>query len=77
MRSEEERTPKVNLEFIKQQFRDLEEERKQTNKNISSLRAELRRYNEQISEQNLLNSRDFIIVFLVSFIQYIIHKWLL
>ena len=77
MRSEEERNPKVNLEFIKQQFRDLEEERKQTNKNISSLRAELRRYNEQISEQNLLNSRDFIVVFLVSFIQYIIHKWLL
>ena len=77
MRSEEERNPKVDLEFIKQQFRDLEEERKQTNKNISSLRAELRRYNEQISEQNLLNSRDFIVVFLVSFIQYIIHKWLL
>ena len=77
MRSEEQRTPKVDLEFIKQQFRDLEEERKQTNRNISSLRAELRRYNEQISEQNLLNSRDFIIVFLVSFIQYIIHKWLI
>lgn len=77
MRSEEQRTPKVDLEFIKQQFRDLEEERKQTNRNISSLRAELRRYNEQISERNLLNSRDFIIVFLVSFIQYIIHKWLI
>lgn len=77
MRSEEQRTPKVDLEFIKQQFRDLEEERKQTNRNISSLRAELRRYNEQISERNLLNSRDFIIVFLVSFIQYIIHKWLM
>ena len=77
MRSEEQRTPKVDLEFIKQQFRDLEEERKQTNRNISSSRAELRRYNEQISERNLLNSRDFIIVFLVSFIQYIIHKWLI
>ena len=77
MRSEEQRTPKVDLEFIKQQFRDLEEERKQTNRNISSLRAELCRYNEQISERNLLNSRDFIIVFLVSFIQYIIHKWLI
>lgn len=77
MRSEEQRTPKVDLEFIKQQFRDLEEERKQTNRNISSLRAELRRYNEQISERDLLNSRDFIIVFLVSFIQYIIHKWLI
>lgn len=77
MRSEEQRTPKVDLEFIKQQFRDLEEERKQTNRNISSLRAELRRYNEQISERNLLNSRDFIIVFLVSFIQYMIHKWLI
>ena len=77
MRSEEQGTPKVDLEFIKQQFRDLEEERKQTNRNISSLRAELRRYNEQISERNLLNSRDFIIVFLVSFIQYIIHKWLI
>ena len=77
MRSEEQRTPKVDLEFIKQQFRDLEEERKQTNRNISSLHAELRRYNEQISERNLLNSRDFIIVFLVSFIQYIIHKWLI
>ena len=77
MRSEEQRTPKVDLEFIKQQFRDLEEERKQINRNISSLRAELRRYNEQISERNLLNSRDFIIVFLVSFIQYIIHKWLI
>lgn len=77
MRSEEQRTPKVDLEFIKQQFRDLEEERKQTNRNISSLRAELRRYNEQISERNLFNSRDFIIVFLVSFIQYIIHKWLI
>ena len=76
MRIEDDRTPRVDIEFLKEQFKELQEEQQQTNKNIIALRTDLRKYNEQSNQNNFSVKHDVLIIFMVSFLQYFLQKYL-
>jgi len=83
-RSEDERndvdSPRIEVEIITRQMKEFHNEQKETVKQLTTLRLELRRFNEKLTNNNnesFLNLRDIIIVLFVIFIQYFLQKFFL
>lgn len=83
-RSEDERndvdSPRIEVEIITRQMKEFHNEQKETVKQLTTLRLELRRFNEKLTNNNnesVLNLRDIIIVLFVIFIQYFLQRFFL